>query len=127
MGFYYWAKSPDGGKFAHVYRNEAKGRTNVAVKDIATGETIADLEISPVAILKWLPDGSGLFYREREEGERIASKVLQIDLQNGTPKLLISAEPDVVADLSFPRDGKRFALIRGTGISNVVMLSARNG
>ena len=127
VGSYYWAKSPDGKKYAYVFRDEGAARTKVAVKNTATGETEAVLNISPINILKWLPDGSGLFYREREEGERIASKVLQIDLINRMPRLLVSVEPDIVADLSYSRDRKHIAIIRGTGISNVVMLSAKAG
>jgi Tol biopolymer transport system component len=124
VGAYYWSRSPDGTKLAHVFRDDASSKTKVAVKNDSTGETETVLDIAPINILKWLPDGSGLFYRERVEGERIASKVFQIDFVRRVPKLMISVEPDIIADLAFSRDAKRFALIRGTGISNVVMLSA---
>ena len=125
LGTYYWAKSPDGTRLAHVFRDGLPARTKVAVKNLTTGETETVLDIWPVNVLKWLPDGSGLFYKEREEGERLASKMFQIDLVKRTPKLLVSVEPDTIFDLSFSRDAKRIAIIRGTGISNVVMLSAK--
>jgi Tol biopolymer transport system component len=125
LSAYYWAISPDGKKIAHTFRDEAAGRTRVTVEDIASGATDAILDIWPVEIFKWLPDGSGLFYKEREEGERLASKVNQIDLVRRTPRLLISVEPDVVSDLSYSFDAKQIALVRGAGVSNVVLLSAR--
>ncbi|MFL6467232.1 MAG: hypothetical protein ACJ72Z_04665, partial [Pyrinomonadaceae bacterium] len=125
VGAYYWAKSADGKKFAHVFRDDTAARTRVAVKNTATGETETVLDISPINIFKWLPDGSGLFYREREQGERLISKVLQIDLVKRTPRLLISVEPETVFDLAYSIDAKRIALIRGAGISNSVMLSAK--
>jgi Tol biopolymer transport system component len=122
---YYWARSPDGTKLAHTFRDDSAGRTKVAVKNTATGETETVLNIWPVGLFAWLPDGSGLVYREREEGTRLPSKVFQIDLKNAAPKLFVSVEPDTVFDLDFSADGKRIALIRGTGVSNVVMLSAK--
>jgi serine/threonine protein kinase/WD40 repeat protein len=122
---YYWAISPDGKKTAHTFRDVAAGRTRVAVEDIASGATEVIFDIWPVEIFKWLPDGSGLFYKEREEGERLASKVNQIDLIKRTPRLLVSVEPDMVSDLSFSFDAKQIALVRGTAVSNVVLLSAR--
>jgi serine/threonine protein kinase/WD40 repeat protein len=122
---YYWAKSPDGKRIAHTFRDEQAGRTKVAIDDISTGATETILDIWPVDIFKWLPDSSGLFYKEREEGERLASKVNQIDLVKRTPRLLVSVEPDLVSDLSYSFDGKFVALVRGNGVSNVVMLSAR--
>jgi hypothetical protein len=125
VGAYYWAKSPDGKKIANVFRDESTSRTKVAVKIIATGEIETVLDIAPISIFKWLPDGTGLFYKEREEGERLASKVLRIDLTKRTPRLLVSVEPDVVGDLSYSYDAKYIALVRGSGVSNVVMLSAR--
>jgi Tol biopolymer transport system component len=124
VGAYYWRRSPDGLKIAHVFRDEANSRTKVAVKNIVNGETVSVLDIAPISILKWLPNGSGLFYRERVDGDRIASKIFQIDFVKHARKLMLSVEPDIIGDLAFSRDAKRIALIRGTGVSNVVMLSA---
>jgi Tol biopolymer transport system component len=125
VGAYYWRRSPDGAKIAHVFRDEANSRTKVAVKNIVNGVTESVLDIAPISILKWLPDGNGLFYRERLEGERIASKVFQIDFIKRVPKLMLSVDPDIISDMTFSRDAKQVALIRGTGFSNVVMLSAQ--
>jgi Tol biopolymer transport system component len=81
------------------------------------------MDIWPSRIFKWAPDGKSILFQERQKGENLTSKIFQIDPFTGKQKLFLSTEPDDVIDLSFSRDGKRVAMIRGKVNTDAVILS----
>jgi Tol biopolymer transport system component len=121
---YYWAMSPDGKRIAYTVRDVAKGPAKVAIRSTSSIEPEMILDISPVDIFKWTPDGRGIIYRERTEGEGRTSKLLQIDVDSRRSKVLLTTEPESILDLSFSRDGSKIAVVRGRINSDAVMLTA---
>lgn len=120
---YYWAPSPDGKFVAFTTTDSATARMHVVIRPVGSDVPMATLDIWPSRIFKWMPDGKNLFYQERQRGENLLTKVFQIDPQRPEPKLLLSTEPDDVYDLTFSRDGKSVAVVRGKTSSDAVMLS----
>jgi eukaryotic-like serine/threonine-protein kinase len=120
---YFWAMSPDGKYVAYTIRDEAEGKTKVAVKLVGSSEPPTILNIWPSQIFKWMPDGQSIYYRERQFGYQPESEVQKIDIKKREPKLLMSVAPESILDMTFSRDGKRFAVVRGKGTSNAVMLT----
>lgn len=118
---YYWAMSPDGRFTALSTSDESTGQLRALVRSADGDEQI--LNISPTRVFKWTPDGSSLIYQERLTGENLSSKIYQIDPLRPVPKLVVSTEPDEIYDLSFSRDGNRFAAVRVRILSDAVMLS----
>ena len=51
------------------------------------------------------------------------NEVLRVDISTGKPTQLVSAAPEFVVDMSYSRDGKKVALVRGRNTSNAVMLA----
>ena len=121
---YYWAASPDGKSVAYTVRDEAKGRCKVAVRSVDSIEPEAILDISPTWVCKWMPDSRGLYYRQRGDEEGLSSKVLQIDIAGRKSKVLLSTEPETVFDMSYSRDRKKVAVVRGRINSDAVILTS---
>jgi serine/threonine protein kinase/Tol biopolymer transport system component len=121
---YYWAMSPDSKYVAYTFRDEAEGRTKVAVKPADASEPTSVFNIWPSMIFKWMPDGRSIYYRERQFGYQPETTVLKVDIASREPKVLISAAPEIILDLTYSRDGKKIAVVRGKGTSNAVMLTA---
>lgn len=120
----YWTMSPDGKRFAYTYTDQAEGRTKVAVKDVGSSEPAKVLNIWPSLVFKWMPDGESIFYRERQVGYQPESEILKVDVATRKSKVLFSAVPDYISDMTFSRDGKKVALVRGRNISNSVLLTS---
>jgi Tol biopolymer transport system component len=121
---YYWAPSPDGKRYAFTSTDPATNRMYVVVKTIGSDEPDIRLDITPWRIFKWLPDSSAILYQERLEGPNPEMSVYTIDPAKPQPKLLYSSEPEDIIDVTFSRDGKKVALVRGRSIADAVMLSA---
>lgn len=120
---YYWAMSPDGKTLAYTTSEEAPGSLRVMVRPVDADKPVTILDIWPARIFKWLPDGKGIFYQQRQNGESLTAKVFVIDPSDPKPELLMSTEPDEILDLSFSRDKKLFAVVRGRTITDAVMLT----
>lgn len=120
---YYWAQSPDGKELAYTRGGEVSDPMQVVVRNVDAPTPRAILNIRPAWFFKWMPDGKTLFYQESQQGDGLEKKVFQIDPTKGEPKLLFSTDPDDIVDLSFSRDGSRFAAVRLKVMINAVMLS----
>lgn len=117
---YYWAMSPDGRSTAVSVTDDTTGRMMVRLTSDGN-ERI--LDISPTRVFKWKPDGTGIIYQERLLGENPTTKIYEIDPERPVPKLLFSTEPDEIYDVSFSKDGGRFAVVRVRTLSDAVMLT----
>jgi protease II len=118
--------SPDGKMVAYTTNDDSTELTKVVVRPTDSQTPSAILDIWPTRIFKWLPDGTGLFYQERHRGENRGARVFKITLGNRNPEFLLSTEPDEIFDLSYSRDGKRFALVKVKLLTDAVMLTDRS-
>ena len=121
---YFWAMSPDGRTLAFTKGGGENDPTKVIVRSLEGPSTETQLDIRPAWFLKWMPDGTSLYYQESQQGESLATKVFQIDPSEGRPKLLMSTEPDTIVDLTFSRDRSRFAAVRLKVLTDAVLISA---
>ena len=81
------------------------------------------LDISPIHVFDWTPDGRSLIVRLREGGSEPFSTVWIHDLTTGDRRLFYSAMPDNVFDVAFSPDGKRIATVQGKLKTDAVMLT----
>lgn len=118
-----WAMSPDGSRMAYVTKAENNaGRLAVLKMDSPVPETLFDS--SPIFLLKWRPDSKAILARERDKGANPYSTVVEYDLATKEERTFLSTAPDYVIDLSFSRDGKRAAIVRGRLSTDAVLLTA---
>ncbi len=120
---YNWALSPDGRTVAYTIGDESGSGVKVALRATDTNATEDFLEIWPSKIFKWMPDGTSIFYQERQRGENLTAKVFSVSRDKPEPKLIMNTEPDEILDLSFSRDGERFAVVRQKTMTDAVLLS----
>lgn len=121
---YFWEMSPDGKFVAYTTADESTAHTRVIVKPIGTNEPTATYDIWPYRIFKWTPDGRSLCFQDVQRGDNPQTKAFLMDPIGGRPKLLLSTEPDELYDLSFSRDQKHIALVRGKTATDAVILTA---
>jgi Tol biopolymer transport system component len=121
---YFWAMSPDGKYVAYTKGGDTNDPMKVIVRPVDSMTPKAVLDIRPIWFFKWTPDSKYLFYQESQQGDRLATKVFQIDPDKGEPKLMFTTEPDNIVDLTFSRDATRFAAVRMKVLTDAVMLSA---
>ena len=121
---YYYAMSPDGKYVAYTANAPGGTRVNVLIKPTDSTEPVAILDIFPSRIFKWAAQGRTLLYQERQRGENPESKLFEVDPLDPKPKLLLSIEPESLLDLTYSRDGKKVAVVRGKTSSDAVMLTS---
>jgi Tol biopolymer transport system component len=121
---YYWAASPNGHTIAHTIWDSKEGRMKVEVRPRDRAEAPKVFNVWPSLVFKWTPDGKQILYRERQVGYQPESEIRRMDPVSGKSLSLISTIPEYVVDLSYSRDGKKVALVRGKSTSNAVILSS---
>jgi len=120
---FYWAPSPDGRYLAQSIWEPSSKQMKIALDPLFPNGERRILDIWPSAILKWSPDGRNIIYRERRPGYFPEGEIQKLDISSGkTTKLVSAALPELFIGLSFSRDGKKVALVRGKNTSNAVML-----
>ena len=120
---YLWSTSPDGKYVAHSVTEPGTNKLSVVVRPADLSEPTSTLDIWPSRIFKWASDSKTVLYQERQRGEKLASKVFQIDAFTGKQRLFVSTEPDEILDLAFSRDNRRVAMIRGKTSTDAVILT----
>ena len=120
---YYWAMSPDGKYLAYTIGGGTADPLKVLVRPTDSLMPISILSIRPTWFFKWAPDSKTLIYQESQQGEGLATKVFQVNPDEREPKLLVTTEPDHILDLTYSRDGSRFAAVRQKVSTDAVMLS----
>lgn len=119
-----WAMSPDGERMAYVIRDERAGRNRLGILRLDSPTPEMVLDSSPIYLLKWRPDSKAIYVREREAGPNPFATIVEHDLTTKRQSIFLSTDPDYVVDLSFSRDGKRAAIVRGRLSTDAVMLTA---
>ena len=123
---YYWDMSPDGKYLAYTKGGSGADPMNVVVAAADSMTPITTVDIRPTWIFKWSPDSKRLLYQESQRGESLSTKVFEIDPFDGEPRLWMTTDPDNIIDLSFSRDGTRFAAVRFNVLTNAVLLTGRS-
>ena len=80
------------------------------------------LGLPAIAIASWSPDGQSVVYVDAQDG---VLNLWSRALDGGTPRKLTNFTSDIVFWFAFSRDGRRLALARGTGSSDVVVLARK--
>jgi serine/threonine protein kinase/WD40 repeat protein len=119
---FYWAASPDGRYVAQSIWEPSSKQMKIRIDPQFPGAESKILNIWPSLIMKWSPDSRSIYYRERQFGYIPETEVLSLDISTLKSTPLISAAPEFIVDMSYSRDGKRVALVRGRSTSNAVMM-----
>lgn len=119
-----WAMSPDGKSIAYSVWFPQEEKMKIAVRYADETEPYIVLDIWPLVIFKWSPDGKSIIYKERQAGYRPENLILAADVATGKSRTVLSAGRDQIEDLSYSKDMKKVAFIRGRDKSNAVLLSA---
>ena len=121
---FYWAASPDGSKTAESIWDATARRIKVKVTNGNAAQPPMVVDIWPSLIFKWSPDSSMLYYRERQQGYQPESELLRLDPITGKTSTMLSTVPEYIVDISYSKNGRQAAIVRGKDISNAVMLTA---
>ena len=116
--------SPDGRSIAYSVWVTAEEKMKIAVRKVDDPNPSIILDIWPLVIFKWSPDGKSIVYKERQAGYRPENLILEIDVATGKSRTVLAAGRDQVEDFSYSGDKKKVAIIRGRDRSNAVLLSA---
>ncbi|HSI87846.1 MAG TPA: hypothetical protein VK918_02240, partial [Pyrinomonadaceae bacterium] len=119
----YWRLSPDGRHVVYALSEDGRRASRLAVRRLDAAEPHQFLDISPISLLKWMPDGNSLIYRLREGGEDPFATVWHHDLTTGRRRVFYSAKPDNIFDVAVSPDNKRIAAVRGKLRTDAVMLT----
>ncbi len=114
--------SPDGKQLAIGYRDEEQ-KWVAAVIPAAGGKPIKKVDIATMRgrmILRWSPDGRELSYIVTRAG---VSNIWSQPIDGGPPKQLTDFNSNLIFFYDWSRDGKQFALARGTVSSDVVLIN----
>jgi TolB protein len=113
--------SPDGKLVACRYREQDLSPFKLGLIDFATGQTIKviDMPASDNA-LTWSTDGRSIIFIERRTG---VSNLWSQPIDGGTPKQLTFFKSDQTFAFAPSKDGKSFALTRGTVSNDVVLIA----
>jgi TolB protein len=117
------AVSPDGRQIAYIFYDETEKRSKVRVRPFETAEPSTVFNISPVNFLLWTNDGKSLLYRELESMRDASSILLQQSLAGGPPKPFLAIKSDGIFGAAQSKTDKKIALIRGTLLTDAVMLT----
>ncbi len=120
-----WAMSPDGERLAYVTRDPQEGRNRLAIMRMNEPTPEMILDSSPIYLLEWRPDSEAVYVRERDSGENPYSTILEYNLATKDRSIFLSTAPEYVLDLSFSRDGKHAAILRGRLSTDAVLLTVK--
>jgi serine/threonine protein kinase/dipeptidyl aminopeptidase/acylaminoacyl peptidase len=118
------AVSPDGQQIACWYRAEPSARWQIALIPISGGDpqkvfNVPSTAETPIP-MRWMPDGQGISFVDTRDG---ISNVWYQPLDGSAPRQLTHFASDQIFWFDWSRDGKQLACSRGSGTSDVVLIS----
>ena len=115
------AVSPDDTRLLGISWDEKQRRSTLASLPVDGGVPTL-LGLPAIAIASWSPDGQSVVYVDAQDG---VLNLWSRALDGGTPRKLTNFTSDIVFWFAFSRDGRRLALARGTGSSDVVVIARK--
>ena len=88
-----FAVSPDGDLLAYSYDNTGYRQYNLAVKDLRTGQTLAD-HAERVGSVVWASDGQTIFYTQEDAASKRQYRLYRHTVASANPDTLVYEEPD---------------------------------
>jgi len=88
-----FAVSPDGNQLAYSYDNTGFRQFNLAVKDLRTGQTLAD-HAERVGSVVWANDNQTIFYTQEDAVSKRQHRLYRHTAGSADPDKLIYEEPD---------------------------------
>ena len=112
---------PDGKSIYGSYFDEqvSPPRWRSALVSFDTGQLTKVFDLPPKAGAWWMTDEKTLIYIEDRDD---VSNLWTVPLDGGTPKQLTKFTSENIFAFRPSRDGKRFAIARGTGSSDIVLI-----
>lgn len=115
--------SPDGRFVAYYYLSKVWG---LAVASSEGGKPLQKFPLQPSVIsrfVRWTPDGKALAYVDTRDG---VSNIWLQPLDGAPPHQLTNFDTENIFYFDWSRDGKNFAIARGTITSNVISIISLN-
>jgi TolB protein len=118
------AVSPDGQNIACWYRADPSARWQIAIIPISGGDpqkvfNVPSTAETPIP-MRWMPDGQGISFVDTRNG---ISNLWNQPLDGSAPRQLTQFTADQIFWFDWSLDGKQLACSRGTGTSDVVLIS----
>ena len=88
-----FAVSPDGNQLAYSYDNTGFRQFNLAVKDLRTGQTLAD-HAERVGSVVWANDNQTIFYTQEDAVSKRQHRLYRHTAGSADPDKLVYGEPD---------------------------------
>ncbi|REJ75341.1 MAG: hypothetical protein DWQ47_07610 [Acidobacteria bacterium] len=117
-----YAISPDGKKVAYPFFDPSKNRFVVGIREIEKREPEKVLDISPIGVLIWTPDGEGLVYRDLGMGENAELTIWYSPVDGGEPVPYVSSRTEKLYRVAISPDGQRKLAITRNILTDAVML-----
>lgn len=116
------AISPDGKQFAFysLGENDVWSLAIASIEDGAISKQFPIAETVVARYVRWTPDGENIAYIDTQN--KVSNIVLQ-PLNGGEPRRITDFKAEEIFYFDWSRDGRRFAVTRGTLINNVVAIS----
>jgi Tol biopolymer transport system component len=112
----------DGQTLAYSFRDEAKKRWQIGLRETANNNLVKQLDVSPGSFLSWTPDGQDLLYNVSDD-PRSGGNVWLQPLAGGPPKLVFDAKENKAVGAAWSPDGRKLYLARSRTVSNIVRLA----
>lgn len=119
-----WAISPNEKLVAAVTKDNQTGDFRIELRSLEDGKSIKTFPLRSAAQMKFLPDGMNLAYIAVIDG---VGQIMIQPLDGGEPFVMTDFSTDSIFSFAWSADGKRFAVIRGKQLQDVVMIKADGG
>jgi Tol biopolymer transport system component len=114
--------SPDGKLIAYQHWDEQPGsppRTQII--PFSGGAPIRSFAFAPQQTTRWSQDGNGLIYVQTRDG---ISNLWKQPLDGSAPYQLTDFKADRIYKYAWSRDGKQLVCVRGSDVSDVVLINS---
>jgi eukaryotic-like serine/threonine-protein kinase len=113
--------SPDGKLIAYQYwdeQSDSPPRTQII--HFSGGAPIKSFVFQPQQTIRWSQDGSGLIFIQTRAG---TSNLWKQPLDGSAPTQLTDFEAELIYNYAWSRDGKQLACVRGSDVTDVVLIT----